>query len=46
MSYRDDEGISFHVCDNALQAAEALRDLKLVDDITMVGVKTEMGAIF
>lgn len=43
--YRD-EGIPFHVCDDADAAAQILHDLKLVDDITLVEVETEMGAVF
>lgn len=43
--YRDD-GIPFHVCDDAVTAAQILHDLKLVDDITLVEVETEMGAVF
>lgn len=43
--YRD-EGILFHVCDDAVEATQILHDLKLVDDITLVEVETEMGAVF
>jgi phosphatidate phosphatase APP1 len=43
--YRE-EGIAFHVCDDAVAAAQILHDLKLVDDITLVEVDTEIGAVF
>ncbi len=45
ISYRE-EGIPFHVCDNALEAADALFDLHLVDDLTLEEVETELGAVF
>lgn len=45
VAYRD-EGIPFHVCDDALAAAQILHRLKVVDDITLVEVETELGAVF
>ena len=44
-TYRED-GIPFHVCDDARAAAQILHHLKLVDDITLVEVETELGAVF
>ncbi len=45
VAYRAD-GVPFHACDNSLEAATLLHDLKLVDDITLVEVETELGAVF
>ena len=45
VSYRE-EGIPFHVCDDALEAAHVLFDAGLVDDLTLEEVETELGAVF
>ncbi len=41
-----EEGIPFHVADDAMEAAEALHGANLCDDMTMEEVETEMGAVF
>lgn len=45
VSYRE-EGIPFHVCNDAFEAAHVLYDAGLVDDLTLEEVETELGAVF
>lgn len=45
VGYRE-AGIPMYVCDDAMVATQALHSMKLVDDITLVEVETEMGAVF
>lgn len=41
-----DQGVPFHVIDDALEGARLCRDLGMCDELTVEEVETEMGAIF